>query len=276
MEKNSQLSEGGGIQEKNKKKEHSKNDSSESVVENQFPYHLFGTFRTFFIVKISGKGNIDKKDSRYQGLSKNISKSVAEIEELIRKYNKFNKEVIIIWDGDNYQGKKHEKPSPFTDIIMSLSKKKWKTPQKERPDTSMYKYMLLGLKFKNKETPPWKEKHLLTWEDMYPNTNQYQEFFYSEDQEPHIVTNKVCDMLISYGSSKFPFRDDDKSKGETSGYSHLKNFLKKYQTQKILDHPDIGFEVYLKESSLKNKVSYKDIKKKKKITQKKNNLFSLF
>lgn len=199
-------------------------------------------FKKYFIVKIAGKGNINQQDSRYKKLKSNLPKSVKEIEALINKYNYNNKEVIIIWDGDNYQGKDHEKPSPFTDIILSLHKKK---------------HTLVSLKLKKDDTNPWKQKHLWSWKEI-----DFGKYY--TDIEPHIENNKLCDIYVSYGSSNFKFRDDDKLKGETSGYLQLKEFKKRYKLKKIFDNKDIGFEVYLKHTSLK--VS----KKKKKASKKKN------
>ena len=106
---------------------------------------------------------------------------------------------------------------------------------------SLYKkkYSLMAIKLKKDKKKPWKVKHLMTW-----NNIDFDKYY--SKIEPHIETNRLCNMYVSYGSSNFKFRDDNKSKGETSGYSQLKDFKKNYKLKKIIDDKDIGFQVYLK------------------------------
>jgi len=181
-------------------------------------------FKKYFIVKIAGKGNISKKDIRNNNLSKNISNSLKQINELITKNNLKNKKILIMWDGDNYQGQKHEKPSPFTDLILKLSKQG---------------YFMSAVKFRNNRLRPWKQKHLDSWKDM-----KFIKYF--SNIEPHILTNDICDIYISYGSTKFKFKEDKISNGKTSGYSQLKEFRKTYKLNNLFENNDLGFEIYIK------------------------------
>lgn len=192
-------------------------------IKNQYPFDK-NKFKKYFIVKIAGKGNIPKKDIRNINLFKNIPNSLKRIKELIRQHNLKNKKVLIMWDGDNYQGQKLEKPSPFTDLILELSKQG---------------FSISAVKFRNNKLRPWKQKHLDSWGDI-----KFIKYF--SETEPHILINDICDIYISYGSTKFKFKEDKISKGETAGYAQLKEFRKTYKLNNLYKNKDLGFEIYIK------------------------------
>ena len=185
-------------------------------------------FSKYFIVKIAGKGNIlSKDDPRYKLLVANLNDTIANLEVYIEVYNSHHKTVLIMWDGDNYQGSEHQKPSPFTDLILRLS--------------SIEKYKMAALKHKKDKTNPWKEKHVDTWHQM-----EFDKYYTT--QEPHNVVNSLCDMYVSYGSTNFQYKDDDEtSKIETSGYSQLQEVKAQYKLVKQYENPDhSGIEIYVK------------------------------
>lgn len=183
-------------------------------------------FKNYFVVKIAGKGNIIKTDPRYMGLSIYKYAVNLKLQNIININNIYNKPVLIIWDGDNYQNPDHDKPSPFTDIIFEFG--------------NIGEYTMCAVKCKKDGENPWKQKHVDTWNGM--QFNKLYDYI-----EPHIITNKVCNMYISYGSTIFQYKDDDPSKGETSGYAQLKEFKQNYRLKTVYSNDKIGFEVYLKE-----------------------------
>jgi len=178
-----------------------------------------------FVVKIAGKGNIIKTDERYMPLF--VCKWVVYdlINNMISDNNIHNKPVVIIWDGDNYQDNDHEKPSPFTHLIYELSKIK--------------NYHMCALKYKKDTENPWKQKHINSW-----NGIKFHKLY--NYIEPHILSNKMCNMYVSYGSANFQYKDDDPSKGETSGYAQLKEFKANNNLKTLKVDKQTGFEVYLK------------------------------
>tara|TARA_B100001093_G_scaffold156689_1_gene149306 strand:+ start:2601 stop:3203 length:603 start_codon:yes stop_codon:yes gene_type:complete len=196
----------------------------DTIINDQYIFNQHDILQ-FYVVKISGKGNITKNDLRNVNLSANIYNSVKTIDTTISMLNIHNKPVLIVWDGDNYQGQDHQKPSPFTDIIFLLANND--------------NYQLVALKYKKDNTNPWKQKHLDTWYSM-TFTKLY------DTVEPHIIFNRVCDMYVSYGSTQFQYKDDDANRDETSGYSQLQEFKQIYNPQVIYNDENMGFEIYAK------------------------------
>jgi len=196
---------------------------SDSIISEQSLYN-YVDFSNHFVVKIAGKGNIQSNDNRNKNLAFNLNDAVDKILYYIDTTNINRYPVIICWDGDNYQGQEHDKPSPFTDIIYRLSK--------------ISGFILVALKFK-KDNNPWKQKHVNTWNGMY-----FHKLF--DNFEPHTIFNKICNMYISYGSTQFQFKDDDPIKGETSGYSQLQEFKQMYNVNTLYENNRIGFEIYFK------------------------------
>ena len=214
----------------------------DNIIKNQYYYNQLQK-KIYYIVKIAGKGNINVKTPEYKKLKKNINHATKTIIYNITKYNKKNKEVLIIWDGDNYQDDKGKKdPSPFTEIIKLLKLQK-----------PVYKFMALK---KNKNS--WKNKHVKTWKPL-----KFKKY-YTLNKEPHIITNNLCNMYISYGSKLFKYKNNTKEL--TSGYKQLytnKGFIKKYKTKKIYSNNSLGFDIFLKTNSNKNK-TIKNLKNNKK------------
>lgn len=129
----------------------------------------------FFIVKIGGKGNVDDT----HGLKNNdeIGKAVITIIDEIDKYNKPVKDVLIIWDGDNYQSFDNPRPSPFTVIIGKLHGVK-----------STYKFAA----FKDSE---WRVDQVTTWKSII---NTFYKFFLPKSKT--ITTSWLAHMYITWGS----------------------------------------------------------------------------
>ena len=129
----------------------------------------------FFIVKIGGKGNVDDT----HGLKNNdeIGKAVITIIDEIDKYNKPVKDVLIIWDGDNYQAFEDLRPSPFTVIIGKL-----------RGVKSTYKFAA----FKDSE---WRADQVKTWKSIM---NTFYKFLLPQSKT--ITTSWLAHMYITWGS----------------------------------------------------------------------------
>lgn len=196
----------------------------DTIINDQYLFNQHD-FEEYYVVKIAGKGNISKNDLRNVNLSANIYNSVRTIKNAINMSNFHNKQVLIVWDGDNYQGQDHQKPSPFTEVIHLLANNN--------------NYQLVALKHKKDNSNPWKQKHLDTWYAM-TFTKLY------DTVEPHVIFNRVCDMYVSYGSTMFQYKDDDPNRDETSGYSQLQEFKRIYNPQVVYDDANLGFEIYTK------------------------------
>lgn len=212
------------------------NIGNEDIIDEQDDFENFDKEK-YFIVKIAGKGNIKKDDPKYKKLQNDLIDTFIMSLNFIKEANIEEKEVLIIWDGDNYQGEDHQKPSPFTDLIKMLM-----FPHPLAPDG----FQACAVKHKNKETNPWKGKHIKSWKFL-----DFKKFYSTE--EPHIVVNKQCDMYVSFGSTAFQYRDPEKKK-ETSCYSQLMSFIKDNQLDTL----------YPKEGERDNGYTQIYIKKKKK------------
>tara|TARA_E500000178_G_scaffold325954_1_gene353747 strand:+ start:296 stop:892 length:597 start_codon:yes stop_codon:yes gene_type:complete len=194
-----------------------------SIIKDQVNYNDYN-FNEYYVVKIAGKGNIEKNDVRNINLSKNIYDSVEKIKYFINNSNILNKKVAIVWDGDNFQDQDHDSPSPFTNLIFELSK--------------VENYYMFGLKHK-KEDNPWKDKHVNTWR-MMEFTKLYNII------EPHKLFNTLCNMYISYGSTNFKYKNDNPCNVETSGYLQLYDFKNNYNLNILYNDAVLGFEIYSK------------------------------
>ena len=197
---------------------------SDTIIEDQFNFDTCD-FSDYYVVKIAGKGNINKEDVRNVYLSSYIYESVEKIKDFINNNNINNKKVAIAWDGDNYQNQDHKMPSPFTDLIFELSK--------------VENYSMFALKYKKDNTNPWKQKHVDSWAKMV-FTKLYN------NQEPHIINNHLCNMYVSYGSTNFKHKNDDVTQDLTSGYYQLQEFNKNYNLNTVYNNNTLGFEIYTK------------------------------
>ena len=227
----------------------------------------------YFIVKIAGKGNI--KDDNLKKLIDNISSTTDIINKMI-KDNKSGKNVLIIWDGDNYQDN-----SPFTMIIKKLH------------DDN--KYDLAALK------PEWKPKHIETWNAQnISNIKTYiidktEAFNLSNDSNPedavgiekiesYMVNNKLCDMYVSYGALLYEntsgfqqLYGDNMSQNKQQIFKDYKGemvsfypFKTNYLNSTIYTNKDLGFEIFLKDDQKKTMTPFRSAKsKRKKPTKKK-------
>jgi hypothetical protein len=182
-------------------------------------------FEDYYVVKIAGKGNIPRGEPRHNTLHENLHKTFRDITDSINEYNKKKKPVLIMWDGDNYQGLSHDKPSPFTDLIKMFGQ---------------HAATLVALKNKEEKDPgPWKIKHLLTWDNV-----EFKKLFI--DQEPHEIVNKLCDMYVSYGATLFAFRNDKEADGQTTGYKQVYEFFDLHKPKLILQKPELGLQIFVK------------------------------
>ena len=243
----------------------------------------------YFIVKIAGKGNVT--DSNRFKLNKYVTKAVKKINEYIIANNKLNKKVLIIWDGDKYQGidsrnnDGNPNTSPFTIIIAELAR--------------MHYYKLAALK------PNWDLIHIETWKNAgitnietynIDRTTNFQlsnrEIKVKADKiESYMVNNDLCDMYVSYGASLYAVSGNsgfqqlygDINKTNINKEQRLPNyngennvifypFTTNYYHSVIYTKPELGFEIFLKDPSQKRRRPTKKKKtyKRKKTYKKKN------
>ena len=287
----------------------------------------------YYIVKIAGKGNFkktkdfnaEKIEERHSELEKffhdkennknnndmnskfnsELNKDLAELKnkiltEIQQQRLKENKRLLIIWDGDNFQGltDTDDKPSPFTELIVRLK-------DLERRDVGNVPVDYLALKEgKVNEYGPqfWKKKKIDQWKEKLKNKNFMISYMDKEYSEVHQHTEDLCHMYIDYGSRKyytdnedtFIFKDNqfvkkvpNKPTGlkqleelKNKGFKQLKELSKKgfkpesnepNETNKrydILIKDDDKYKNYHGGSRKNNKLSKK--RKHKKNTKKKN------
>lgn len=222
-------------------------DESEKLDRNKFKYLK----DEYFIVKIAGKGNIkDGKD--LENLINNLDSSIRLIIETINSY-KGKKQVLIIWDGDDYQ-----ENSPFTSIIKELSIKE-------------KQYDFAALKPTANQKTKWKRKHFNSWgidklKIYHMDKKETHENFKDllevdlDDLEPYILNNSLCDMYVSYGASLFKgtsgyqqLYGDGKSKNPIQKFTNYKNedsnfypFTTNYFVEEIQNNID-GLEIFVKD-----------------------------
>ena len=255
---------------KSKLKDKEKKEIEAKAKPDQLKYINSSLRKEYYIVKIAGKGNFKKKaveefKNTASGEYKKEEKTHSELEKffqdnennennkkdtmesklnndltklekkIIEEMNRKNKnKLLIIWDGDNFQGLTDDKPSPFTELIVRLKDLKGTGVGNVPVD-----YLALKEGKVNEYGPQfWKKNKIDDWEKNLKNKNFMISYMDKEYSEVHQHTEDLCHMYIDYGSTKYYEDNKDtfinknnqyvkKVPNEPTGLTQLKELRKK-------------------------------------------------
>ena len=303
---------------KSKLEDKEKKEIEAKAKPDQLKYINSSLREEYYIVKIAGKGNFQKKtavkefkktasgeykeeEKTHSELEKffhdikfmefKLNKDLTELKEKIieEMIKKEKTKLLIIWDGDNFQGLTDDKPSPFTELIVGLE-----NLIREGSGNLKVDYLALKEGKVNEYGPQfWKKNKIDKWKEKLKNENFMISYMDKEYSEVHQHTEDLCHMYIDYGSRKyytdnkdtFIFKDNEfvkKVPNEPTGLKQLgelrkKGFKLESNESNEQNETNKRYDILIKDDTYKNypggsrknnKLSKK--RKHKKNTKKKN------